>query len=154
MAHGTPASGRSLGFFTPDPHPMKHLAVLCTVVALALTGCTGMIKTSGSGVGLGGGSSPGAATSPEATSSGWPERATAPPPEDNPFLERAQLQTLLGKSPDEARQLLATYGHHGKVAIEADDEVHPSCADDRICAYSGPYAGVAKDADITLYTNP
>ncbi|MBZ0233627.1 MAG: PASTA domain-containing protein [Deltaproteobacteria bacterium] len=67
---------------------------------------------------------------------------------------RHQLLALLGKSPDEAKRALASYGHDGEIKVEPDREFHDGCGDDRVCRLSVPESGMGIHDPITLYTNP
>ncbi|HUQ05180.1 MAG TPA: PASTA domain-containing protein [Kofleriaceae bacterium] len=67
---------------------------------------------------------------------------------------RDQLAALLGKTPTDARKLLESYGHDGRVKVEPDSKFHDGCADGRICDFSVSESGMGIHDEITLYTNP
>jgi hypothetical protein len=67
---------------------------------------------------------------------------------------RDQLAALLGKTPADARKLLESYGHDGRVKVEPDSKFHDGCADGRVCDFSVSESGMGIHDEITLYTNP
>lgn len=68
-------------------------------------------------------------------------------------IVRDQLLALIGKTPAEARRLLAGYGHTGKVSVEADSQFHDGCAKGAVCGFDVAESGIGVGDDITLYTN-
>jgi beta-lactam-binding protein with PASTA domain len=67
---------------------------------------------------------------------------------------RDQLAALLGKTPADARKLLESYGHDGRVKVEPDTKFNDGCADGRVCGFSVSESGMGIHDEITLYTNP
>lgn len=135
---------------------MKTILASSIALSLALVGCKGMIKTNGSTFS----SSPSSSSTPSSSSladSSSDSRAEPPSASssDNPFLEKPQLEQLVGKTPDEARKLLAGFGHHADVIVKIDSEFNAGCADDRVCYVRRDGPGTpTKHDNVVLYVNP
>lgn len=73
-------------------------------------------------------------------------------------IQRDQIVQLLGKTPDEARRLLKSFGHDGSLTIEpSKDTFYPDCQQGRICDWNvhqsgGRAYGASIHDDFTLYT--
>lgn len=70
-------------------------------------------------------------------------------------IVRAQLATLIGKKPDEARAALRKYGHDGEVKVAPNGKrFYEGCGDARVCAFDVPESGMGVHDPITLFVNP
>jgi hypothetical protein len=72
-------------------------------------------------------------------------------------IVRAQLFALLGKTPDEAKALLQSYGHDGKVTVRRGDPMvhdYSKCEEGVVCWFNASESGISVHDDITLYTKP
>lgn len=119
-------------------------------IVLALAGCP-LIKTSSSTTMPG---SPGSPGSPDS------DDGSAPPSMFiKGIINRDQLATLRGMTPDQAKQELVRLGHDGTVIVAVvrnlggGETFVEGCGDNKVCETSGD-AGVSVHADITLFVNP
>ena len=69
-------------------------------------------------------------------------------------IVRAELRSLLGKSPDDARRALRGYGHDGKVTVAPGRQFVEGCERDRVCGFDVPESGMGVHDPITLFVNP
>jgi beta-lactam-binding protein with PASTA domain len=68
------------------------------------------------------------------------------------MIVRSQLAQLIGKTPEEARRLLKSFGHVGRLAIEASKTYYEHCHPGRICDFNVAPAGAGVEDDMILYT--
>ncbi|MGN6107044.1 MAG: hypothetical protein ACTHU0_18200 [Kofleriaceae bacterium] len=134
----------------------------CVVLAFALAGCS-VVKTSAGTTGTG---APTRATTaaPSATSATTTRTQSATPAATTDRIEpapriagaivRAQLQSLLGMTPEQAKAALASYGHIAEVTVKPASEFYERCGDNRVCAFSAAESGIDVHDPITLYINP
>ncbi|MCE9576057.1 MAG: PASTA domain-containing protein [Deltaproteobacteria bacterium] len=70
------------------------------------------------------------------------------------MVVRRQLLALIGKSPDQAKALLKSYGHTATVKVEPGDHHYDQCGEKVVCAFDVAEAGIGVGDPITLYVNP
>jgi hypothetical protein len=115
------------------------------LAAVLLGGCAGLVKTT--------------PTSTYEPASTTPAPA-AEEPEEPPrsgiagAVVRDQLLALIGKSPDDAKAALASYGHDGHVWVDMQAEYDADCGAERVCGFDVPESGMGIHDAITLYINP
>jgi hypothetical protein len=69
------------------------------------------------------------------------------------MITREQQRSLLGMTPDQAKQRLKELGHTGSVQVVHDDRFVPNCGSNKVCDVN-PGADMPLDDDITVTINP